>query len=49
MLRAVLDTLYRVSGYLAAAFLFLIAATIIAQIVGRYFGVALDLYGDGID
>ena len=42
MLRAVLDTLYRLSGYLAAVFLFLIAATIIAQIVGRYFGVALD-------
>lgn len=42
MLRRLLDGLYRLSGYLAAIFLFLIAATIIAQIVGRFFGIALD-------
>lgn len=42
MARTLLDRLYRLSGYLAAVFLFLIAATIIAQVVGRFFGVALD-------
>lgn len=41
-MRAFLDTLYRYSGYLAAFFLFAIGATIVAQIVGRFFGVAVD-------
>lgn len=41
-MRGLLDGLYRLSGGLAAVLLFLIAATIVAQIVGRLFGVALD-------
>ena len=41
MLRA-LDTLYLWSGYVAAVFLAAIAATVIAQIVGRLLGVAVD-------
>ena len=40
--RRALDTLYLWSGYVAAVFLVAIAATIIAQIVGRFFGVAID-------
>lgn len=41
-MRRFLDGIYRASGGAAACFLFLIAATIVAQIVGRFFGVALD-------
>ena len=41
-MRVFLDLLYRISGYLAAFFLFAIGATIVAQIVGRFFGVAID-------
>ncbi|MCA8930162.1 MAG: TRAP transporter small permease [Alphaproteobacteria bacterium] len=41
-MRIALDRLYRWSGYLAAVFLALIALTIIAQICGRFFGVAID-------
>ena len=41
-MRAFLDALYRYSGYLAAFFLFAIGATIVAQIIGRFFGVAVD-------
>ncbi len=41
-MRRVLDTLYLWSGYVAAVFLVAIAVTIIAQIVGRFFGVAID-------
>ena len=40
--RRALDTLYLWSGYVAAVFLVAIAVTIIAQIVGRFFGVAID-------
>ncbi len=42
MLRALLDWLYRLSGYLAGFFLAAIAALIVAQIVGRFVGVAVD-------
>jgi len=42
MLRASLDWLYRVSGYLAAFFLAAIAVLIVAQIVGRFVAVAVD-------
>ena len=42
MLRSLLDGLYRVSGYLAGFFLAAIAALIVAQIVGRFIGVAID-------
>jgi len=41
-MRRLLDGVYQASGGLAAFFLFLIAATIIAQIIGRFFGIALD-------
>lgn len=41
-MRRLLDGIYRASGGIAAFFLLLIAATIVAQIVGRFFGVALD-------
>ncbi|MDX9862324.1 MAG: TRAP transporter small permease [Rhodospirillales bacterium] len=41
-MRRFLDGVYRASGGAAACFLFLIAATIVAQIVGRFFGIALD-------
>jgi len=41
-MRTALDRLYLWSGYLAAIFLALIALTIIAQICGRFFGVAID-------
>lgn len=41
-MRRLLDGMYRASGRAAAFFLFLIAATIVAQIIGRFFGVALD-------
>jgi len=40
--RRLLDGLYLWSGYLSALFLVAIALTIIAQIVGRFFGVAID-------
>jgi TRAP-type C4-dicarboxylate transport system permease small subunit len=40
--RRALDTLYLWSGYAAAVFLVAIAATVVAQIVGRFFGVAVD-------
>lgn len=40
--RRALDHLYLWSGYAAAFFLAAIAATIVAQIVGRFFGVAID-------
>ncbi len=42
MLRSMLDGLYRVSGYLAGFFLAAIAGLIVAQIVGRFIGVAID-------
>ncbi|WP_420406057.1 TRAP transporter small permease [Nisaea sp.] len=42
MARRILDGLYLWSGYLAALFLVAIALTIIAQIIGRFFGVAID-------
>jgi TRAP-type C4-dicarboxylate transport system permease small subunit len=41
-MRKALDLLYLWSGYLAAVFLVAIAATIIAQIIGRFFGIAVD-------
>lgn len=41
-MRAFLDTLYKASGYLAAFFLFAIGATILLQIGGRFFDVAID-------
>lgn len=40
--RRLLDKLYLWSGYLAAIFLVAIALTIVAQIIGRFFGVAID-------
>ncbi len=40
--RRLLDGLYLWSGYLAAFFLVAISLTIVAQIVGRFFGVAID-------
>lgn len=42
MTRTVLDKLYLWSGYVAAAFLAGIAVAIIAQVVGRFFGVSID-------
>ena len=41
-MRRFLDTLYLWSGYLAALFLVMIALTIIAQILGRFVGIAID-------
>ncbi|WP_321345293.1 TRAP transporter small permease [Breoghania sp.] len=41
-MRKGLDLLYRVSGGIAAFFLFMIAATIVAQIAGRFFGFTID-------
>ncbi|NQW08540.1 MAG: TRAP transporter small permease [Alphaproteobacteria bacterium] len=41
-MRRTLDTLYLWSGYLAAVFLVMIALTIIAQIGGRFVGIAID-------
>ncbi len=41
-MRRALDALYLWSGYAAAVFLVAIAATVVAQIVGRFFGVAID-------
>ena len=40
--RRLLDGLYLWSGYLAAFFLVAISLTIVAQIIGRFFGVAID-------
>jgi len=40
--RRTLDSLYLACGYAAAVFLVAIAGTIIAQIVGRFLGVAVD-------
>jgi len=42
MLRTSLDRLYLGSGYAAAFFLAAIAGLIVAQIVGRFFAVAID-------
>jgi TRAP-type C4-dicarboxylate transport system permease small subunit len=42
MLRASLDTLYRVSGFIAAISLAAIAVLIIAQIIGRFLAIAID-------
>ncbi len=42
MVRRALDALYLASGYLAAVFLFLIAATIVAQVLGRLWGITVD-------
>lgn len=42
LLRRGLDSLYLGSGLLAAAFLLLILLTIVAQIIGRFIGVAID-------
>lgn len=41
-MRKNLDLLYRVSGGIAAFFLFMIALTIVAQIIGRVVGVTID-------
>ena len=41
-MRKFLDRLYLISGYLAAFFLFAIGATIVLQIIGLFFGVAID-------
>lgn len=41
-MRRFLDALYLWSGYLSAAFLVAIALTIIAQILGRFAGIAID-------
>jgi len=41
-MRTFLDRLYLISGYLAALFLLAIGATIVLQIIGRFFGVAID-------
>tara|TARA_R110002096_G_scaffold116462_4_gene252270 strand:+ start:1274 stop:1816 length:543 start_codon:yes stop_codon:yes gene_type:complete len=41
-MRVALDRLYLWSGYVSAAFLVAIALTIIAQIFGRFFAVAID-------
>lgn len=41
-MRRALDRLYLWSGYLAALFLVAIAATIVAQVCGRFVGVAVD-------
>ena len=42
MIRRLLDGLYRVSGYVAAFFLAAIAASIIAQVGGRFVGFPID-------
>lgn len=42
MLRSALDTVFRVSGYIAAFFLAAIGVLIVAQIVGRFVAVAID-------
>lgn len=42
LLRRCLDGLYLGSGLLAACFLLLILLTIVAQIVGRFVGIAID-------
>ena len=42
MIRRSLDALYLIGGYLAAFFLTGIALSIIAQVVGRYFGFIID-------
>lgn len=42
MTRTVLDKLYLWSGYVAAVFLAGIGVAIIAQVVGRFFGVSID-------
>ena len=41
-MRRFLDTLYRTSGYVAACCMVAIALTIIAQICGRFVGIAID-------
>jgi len=41
-MRRTLDTLYRLSGGLAAFFLMMIGVTILMQIIGRLFGIAFD-------
>ena len=41
-MRRFLDTLYQISGYVAACCMVAIALTIIAQICGRFFGIAID-------
>lgn len=41
-MRKGLDLLYRVSGGIAAFFLFMIAVTIVAQVAGRVFGFTID-------
>lgn len=41
-MRRALDSLYLWSGYAASVFLVAIAATVVAQIVGRFVGVAID-------
>jgi len=42
MARSILDGLFRLSGYLAGFFLAAIGVLIVAQIVGRFIGVAID-------
>lgn len=42
MVRTFLDGLYRLSGYLAGFFLAAIGVLIVAQIVGRFIGIAID-------
>ncbi len=41
-MRIILDRLYKLSGLVAALFMVLIALTIIAQICGRFVGIAID-------
>ena len=41
-MRKILDLLYLVSGAIAATCLFLIAVTIVAQVIGRIVGVTID-------
>jgi TRAP-type C4-dicarboxylate transport system permease small subunit len=43
MIRRLLDGLYRASGYVSALFLAGIAGTILAQIVGRFIYVVIDM------
>ncbi len=42
MIRTLLESLYKLSGYLAGFFLLAIALTIVAQVVGRFVGVTID-------
>ena len=41
-MRKILDHLYQLSGYIAAFFMVMIGLTIVAQICGRFVGIAID-------